>query len=213
MSTSADSTGRSAFPSANAERAPARRRGVGKSDPRVGMSRRCSSRSPSVAEERRGRPVPGDGRVGNDGGRMMHDRVLHMAGARPAAFLSFFRHARTCSGHPRSAAAPLAPAHRTMPQDVDARNKSIAVRFRWGGPGARRWYRRVSGPSAGSGHGSRPAHTRRPFPPGCHPGLDPGSREARRGRCLWAWTPDQVRGDNRGAETASLMGPEPALKS
>ena len=47
-----------------------------------------------------------------------------------------------------------------------------------------------------------------------HPGLDPGSREAGRGRCPWppdrcpgqacpgsrsgAWTPDQVRGDNRG---------------
>ena len=66
------------------------------------------------------------------------------AGARPAAFLSFFRHARTCS---------------------------TAVRFRWGGPGAMRWDRPVSGRSAGSGHGSRPARTRRPFSPAVTPDL------------------------------------------
>ena len=35
---------------------------------------------PLRRRERRGRPAPGDGRAGNDGGRMMHDRVLHMGG-------------------------------------------------------------------------------------------------------------------------------------
>ena len=57
---------------------------------------------------------------------------------------------------------------------------------------------RVTGPSAGSGHGLRCVRTRHPCPPYCHPGLDPGPREAGRGRCLWHWAPDQVRGDNRG---------------
>ena len=52
-----------------------------------------------------------------------------------------------------------------------ARNKSTAVRLRWVGPGARRWYRRVSGPSAGSGHGSRPARSGRPFSPAVTPDL------------------------------------------
>ena len=52
-----------------------------------------------------------------------------------------------------------------------ARTRSTAVRFRWAGPGERGWYRRVSGPSAGSGHGSRPARTRRPFPPVVTPDL------------------------------------------
>ena len=72
---------------------------------------------------------------------------------------------------------------------------------------------------------------RRPPPslsPCCHPGLDPGSREAGRGRCLWppdrcpeqacpgsqsgAWTPDQVRGDNWGVETVAPVGTEPVPK-
>ena len=38
--------------------------------------------------------------------------------------LPLCRHARTCSGHPRSPSASPAPAYRAMPQDVDARNKS-----------------------------------------------------------------------------------------
>ena len=62
----------------------------------------------------------------------------------------------------------------------------------------------------------------RPSPPlRCHPGLDPGSREAGRGRCLWppdrcpgqAWTPDQVRGDNRGTRTARDGGPRSVSRS
>ena len=50
-------------------------------------------------------------------------------------------------------------------------------------------------------------------PPGCHPGLDPGSREAGRGRCLWAWTPDQVRGDNGGKRTAGVGRPRSVSRS
>ena len=92
----------------------ARRRGVGIFDPRVGMSRRNSSRNPSVT----GSAVGGPRR--------------------------FFRHAR---------------------------NKSIAVRLRWVGSGTRHWYRRVSGPSAGSGHGSRPGRTNPPCPPAVTPDL------------------------------------------
>ena len=57
----------------------ARDRGVGIFDPRVGMSRRCASRNPSVTRSAVGRPASGDSRVGNDGG-CMHDSVLHMGG-------------------------------------------------------------------------------------------------------------------------------------
>ena len=47
----------------------------------------------------------------------------------------------------------------------------------------------------------------------CHPGLDPGSRlapdadpgEDRQKRCLWLWTPEQVRGDIGVAGTARLL--------
>ena len=45
---------------------------------------------------------------------------------------------------------------------------------------------------------ARPSNRPRCRPPRCHPGLVPGSREAGRGRCLWPWTPEQVRGDTRG---------------
>ena len=34
--------------------------------------------------------------------------------------------------------------------------------------------------------------------PCCHPGLEPGSREVGRRRCLWPWTPAQGRGDSGG---------------
>ena len=48
-------------------------------------------------------------------------------------------------------------------------------------------------------------------PPSCHPGLDPGSREAARRRCLTGWTPDRVRGDSGGygARGASVPQSEP----
>ncbi len=104
----------------------ARRQGVGISDPRVDMSRRCASRNPFVARS---------------------------AVASPQRFS---RHARTCS-------------------------TAVRLRFR----------------------GRHRAHERgRLHPPCCHPGLDPGSREVGRGRCLWLWTPDQVRGDSGGERTA-----------
>ncbi len=64
MSIPADSTRLSTFPPANADRA--RHREVGIFDPRV-------DRVAAVL-------VADTGRVGNDGGRMMHDRVLHMGG-------------------------------------------------------------------------------------------------------------------------------------
>ena len=108
--------------------------------------------------------------------------------------------------------ARLCLVHIAVPRDVDARNKSTVVRFRWAGPGARRRYSRVPGSFAGSGHGLRPARTRRPFPR-CHPGLDPGSRPTGTVLARLPWTPDQVRGDSGGAETVSLMGTEPAPES
>ncbi len=58
--------------------------------------------------------------------------------------LPFFRHGRTCS---------------------------TAVRFGWAGPGARRWYRRITGASAGSGHGLRHALTCLPCSPLVTPDL------------------------------------------
>ena len=137
----------------------ARRRGVGIFDPRVGMSRRCASRNPSVGGPLRVTAAS----VAMAVACMMVSSTW--AGARPAAFLPFYRHARTCSGHPRPSATSPLPARTAMPQDVDARNKSIAVRFRWGGPGAGRWDRRVSGPSDGSGRGSRPARSAVLSPP------------------------------------------------
>ncbi len=53
------------------------------------------------------------------------------------------------------------PIPSPMPPSISptchARTRSTAVRFRWGGPRAMRWHRRVSGLSAGSGHGLRRA--------------------------------------------------------
>ncbi len=65
------------------------------------------------------------------------------------------------------------------------RNKSTAVRFGSAGPGAKPRYARISGPSAGSGHGSRHAQRvvacrRRPRPSLVMPGLDPGIHVRRR---------------------------------
>ena len=64
-------------------------------------------------------------------------------------------------------------------RDVDARNKSTAVRLRWGEPGARRWYRRVSGPSTGSGHGLRRAGAAGFIAP-CPRVISTGARSAER---------------------------------
>ncbi len=59
-----------------------------------------------------------------------------------------------------------------------------------------------------------PRPRERPSPPlNCHPGLDPGSREAGRERCLWPWTPDQVRGDSGGERTAGAGGPRSVSRS
>ena len=88
MPTFADSTGLSAFPSANADRPCAAPEGRHVAAMRVPK--------PLRHRQRRGRPAPGDGRVGNDGSGM-HDRVLHMAG----------RRARQWKGAPASPAPPL----------------------------------------------------------------------------------------------------------
>ncbi len=56
--------------------------------------------------------------------------------------------------------------------------------------------------------------------PRCHPGLVPGSRpapdrdpgETGRERRLTVWTPEQVRGDKRGAGPVSPIGTEPVPK-
>ena len=76
------------------------------------------------------------------------------------------RHARTCSGHPLPP-PPLRPlpARTAMPQDVDARNESIAVRFRFSGRVVRRWAGTIRAGRAFSGH---------PLPPAVMPGLVPG---------------------------------------
>ena len=67
-------------------------------------------------------------------------------------------------------------------------------------PSGFRISKRVSRPWAG------------PFPrPRCHPGLDPGSRATGTAVARLPWTPDQVRGDNRGARTAAASrGAAPA---
>ena len=62
-------------------------RGVGISDSWVGMSRRCASRSPSVTRSAVSVTMAVACMVVSS----------TWAGARPAAFLPFFRHARTCS--------------------------------------------------------------------------------------------------------------------
>ena len=57
--------------------------------------------------------------------------------------------------------------------------------------------------------------SRRPPPslsPRCHPGLDPGSSLSRTALARFSWTPEQVRGDNRGAETIPPVGTEPVPK-
>ena len=77
-----------------------------------------------------------------------------------------------------------------------------------------------SDPVQGVGRGRFPAlppvrDTDRGLPslsPCCHPGLDPGSRATGTALARLPWTPDQVRGDNRGAETISPVGTEPVPK-
>ena len=133
--------------------ARARHRGIGILDPRVGMSRRRSSRNPSVA------------------------------GSATRGPRCFFRHARTCS---------------------------IAVRFRFfGGSGCMRLVIRgfpAHRSGRGSDRGPSPAPPR-PCPPAVMPGLVPGIHVLS-GAALarLSWTPEQVRGDKRGAETVPFVG-------
>ncbi len=100
------------------------------------------------------------------------------------------------------AAAPRRRAHVRPALRRHARTCSTAVRFGWAGPGARRRYRRVTGPHAGSGHGLWPARRivvprRRPWLLRCHPGLVPGSREA--------FQPPRLSNDPRGRRGADVV--------
>ena len=106
---------------------------------------------------------------------------------------------------------PLLPRH--------ARNKSIAVRFNFAGPGVWLGYPRVSGASVRSRLGLRDARTARSCPllsPRTCSGVQTVKRRSRpvspdRGPGQ-AWTPDQVRGDSGGAETVPFVGTEPVPK-
>ena len=100
-------------------------------------------------------------------------------------------------------------------RDVDARNKSGHDGGRGAGvPGSTLRAAR----SAGSGHRLRRARTCRPCPrlsPRTCSGVQSrhASRSGGQARVSGAfWTPEQVRGDNRGAEMSSLTGAEPASK-
>ena len=204
MSTFADSTRPSTLPSANADRA---RAALG--------SRHSRSAGRHVAVML----VAGDDRVGN-GGDGMHGRVLHMGGRRarqrkgaPASpapplshcekygvervpgqdIFSLLGHFSAVSGFPSPPPSSCPDLFHCCPVKMGWTRYKALVQAGF------RPFRRI---------GTRIA-ARRPPPslsPCCHPGLDPGSRPAPdidpgktgRGRCLWLWTPDQVRGDNRG---------------
>ena len=186
MSTFADSARESTFPSANADRARAAPRG-----------RHIRSAGRHVAKplrhEERG--------VGNDGGRM-HDPVLHMGGRETRGVSSVLP---SCPDSFR-ASASLRRLARVRP----------ASRCR------KTWMPGTSPLLSGLTSERALCRQARPSPPPCcHPGLDPGSRlapdfdpgKAGRGRCLWLWTPDQVRGDNRGTRTAGDGGPRSVSRS
>ena len=89
------------------------------------------------------------------------------------------------------------PAHTATPQDVDARNKSIAVRFGFCGPGERHGYERGSRGSLDARHGFRRVGTFRHFPP-----LSPRPCAGVQGNgtvlARLLWTPAQGRGDSGG---------------
>ena len=91
------------------------------------------------------------------------------------------------------------PARTAMPQDVDARNKSIAVRFNFG-----------TGSVPTGGTVSAP-----PLSPRTCSGVQacpgPRSGETGRERRLTVWTPEQVRGDSRGHERAVRASRNPSL--
>ena len=98
---------------------------------------------------------------------------------------------RDAGGHARDDRPPARPRKSPPTLFRHARTCSTAVRFNFGtGSG------RQTGPS--------PALRR-------HPGLVPGSRETGRERCLWSWTPEQVRGDNKGYGRAVRASRYPSL--
>ena len=90
----------------------------------------------------------------------------------------------------------------------------IAVRARKGRGGGGTWMPGTSPLLSGLTSGRALCRQTGPSPLlRCHPGLDPGSREAGRERCLWPWTPDQVRGDSGGERTAGAGGSRPVSRS
>ena len=151
---------------------------------------RTRHRGVGIRRERGRRPAPGDGWVGDDGGGM-HGRVLHRGGRETRGVSLGACPDRSTGGRPgrffRSSVMPgLVPLLSGLT-----------------------WERAL-------------CRQARPSPPlRCHPGPDPGSRlvpdpdpgKAGRGRCLWLWTPDQVRGDNRGTRTARDGGPQSVSRS
>ncbi len=50
-------------------------------------------------------------------------------------------------------------------------------------------------------------------PPCCHPGLDPGSSLSGTALARFPWTPDQVRGDNRGTRSDGVSIPQSEPRS
>ena len=136
----------------------ARRRGVGISDPRVGMSQRCSSRvtaaSVTMAVACMVVSSTWAGGVPSNGKGRRHLRHPHFPTVRNMVSIRVpSQEVFSLLGH---FSAGFRCSHR------HARNKSIAVRA-----------------STILRHRSAPMRETRPRPRRCHPGLDPGSREAR----------------------------------
>ncbi len=132
---------------------------------------------------------------------------------------------KSAAGHPYPSHGRFRPERSAFHLLRHARTRSTAVRFRWAGPGARLWYRRVTGPSAQSRLGLLDARTARPRPP-LSPRTCSGVQTVRhRSRPVspgtasgagrgpgQAWTPEQVRGDKRRPEMVLPVGVEPVSK-
>ena len=223
MSTSADSTRLSTLPSANADRPRAATGGrhIGSAGRHVAA---VLVAEPLRHEERRGRPVPGDGRVGSDGGRMMHDRVLHMGG-REARRVSFV----WPGGVPgngkgrRHLRRPHFSTLENIAQNASRVKQKMIFQDKLSGKSRNPrgfFLSSDSTPEPPPGP-PNPSHAT----PRCHPGLEPGSRPPTgiRGRLVpdtdpgtasaavarLLWTPAQGRGDSGGQRGQMRAGREP----